>query len=114
MRSRVESDTDYYGKDQEKAMLKRFEKYEKNYTDWLNDFSLPTTNNLSERSLRPVKSKLKAAGQFINIRSVKIYAAINSYTQTCHINGVNIFQALKRLCTGHPFTLSEIMAFNSS
>ena len=29
-------------------------------------------------------------------------------------NGVNIFQALKRLCTGHPFTLSEIMAFNSS
>ncbi len=97
----------YYSKD-ENALLLRLEKYRKNYTDWLYDFSLPTTNNLSERSLRFTKSKEKISGQFQNIEHAKYFAAIRTYIETCARNGVNEFQALLRLANGHPYSLNEL------
>ena len=36
------------------------------------DFSLPTDDNLSERALRGIKSKMKIAGQFQNEKKCKI------------------------------------------
>ena len=39
----------YYSSD-ENALLVRLREYQENYTEWIRDFSIPTTNNLSERS----------------------------------------------------------------
>lgn len=46
----------YYESD-ENALLNRIREYKSNYFDWVKDFSIPTTNNLSEGSLRFVKTK---------------------------------------------------------
>lgn len=50
----------------EKVLIRRILKYKDNYFLWMYDFSLPTDDNLSERALRGIKSKMKIAGQFQN------------------------------------------------
>ena len=99
-----------YGASFECALLNRIEKYRGNYFAWLEDFSLPTTNNLSERSLRPVKSKMKIAGQFESEEAAQHYAIIRSYIETCRRNGRNENEALRRLCEGNPYTVEELFS----
>ena len=48
----------------ERTVLDRIEKYQENYFRWVEDFRLPTTDNLSERGLRGIKSHMKISGQF--------------------------------------------------
>ena len=99
-----------YGAPFERALLNRVEKYRGNYFAWLEDFNLPTTNNLSERSLRCSKTKMKVSGQFANVRTASYYAVIKSYTETCRRKGINEMEALMRLCAGNPFTVEEIFS----
>jgi len=99
-----------YGASFERALLNRIEKYRANYFAWLEDFSLPTTNNLSERSLRAVKSKMKIAGQFESEDAAQHYAMIRSYIETCRRKGKNENEALRRLCEGNPYTVKELFS----
>lgn len=55
----------------------------------MQDFTLPTTNNLSERSLRGIKSHMKISGQFESVESADNHAVIRTYTETCRRNGIN-------------------------
>ena len=82
-----------------------------NYFRWVRDFSIPTTNNLSERAIRNLKSKQNASGQFKNIKSAENFAIIKSFTETSGKNGINEFKALRRLMTGNPYTVREILSF---
>ena len=94
----------------ERLLLIRVGKYHDNYFRWVEDFSLPTTNNLSERGLRCVKSHMKTSGQFVNVTTARHYATIKTYIETCRKNGFNEMIALSRLCWGNPFSVSEIFA----
>ena len=105
-----ENDEHNYGAKDERALLRRIEKYRRNYFMWLEDFSLPTTNNLSERSLRPVKSHMKISGQFESVETADWHALIQTYTETCRRNGINEIHALQRLCEGNPYTVQEIFS----
>lgn len=98
----------YYSKE-ELALLNRLVDYRDNYLYWLFDFNLPFTNNLSERSLRGAKSKMKVSGQFQNIARAKDYAKIRSYIETAHRNNINESYALERLADGNPLTLEEML-----
>jgi hypothetical protein len=97
----------YYA-DEEKTLILRILDYKNEYLAWAVDFSLPFTNNLSERSLRGVKSKVKASGQFQNVATASYYANIKSYMETCYRNGKNVFFAMLRLCLKHPLSLKEL------
>jgi hypothetical protein len=88
--------------------------YKDNYLAWVVNFNLPFSNNLSERSLRGVKSKIKISGQFQSVETTKRYAIIKSYIEICHRNGINEMAALIRLCEGNPYTVKEILAVDSS
>ena len=99
-----------YGAVFERSLLRRFRKYRNNYFKWLEDFSLPPFNNLSERSLRCVKSHMKISGQFESVEAAENYAIIKSYIETCRRNKVNEMDALKRLCEGKPYTIQEILS----
>ena len=103
-----EADSRYYVKD-EKTLILRILDFKNEYLAWVVNFSLPFTNNLSERSLRGAKSKMKISGQFQNVKTATFYANIKSYLETCYRNGINQFSALLRLCRGEPFTLEEIL-----
>ena len=73
----------------ERALLNRFPKYQENYFAWVKNFSIPTTNNLSERSLRCSKTEMKVSGQFSNVGTAGYYATIRTCTETCRRNGIN-------------------------
>ena len=83
--------------------------YRDNYIYWTLDFNLPFTNNLSERALRGIKSKMKISGQFQNIANAEYYAIIKSYIETCYRNGINGHEALIKLLNGEPYTLNRIL-----
>ena len=98
----------YYAKD-EATLLIRLMEYRDNYIYWVLDFNLPFTNNLSERSLRGIKSKMKVSGQFQNVTNAEYYAIIRSYIETCYRNDVNGHEALIRLINDNPYSLEEIL-----
>ena len=106
-------DSNSYYSDDEKNLLVRLEKYQDNYTEWVRDFTVPTTNNLSERSLRFVKCKDKISGQFLNIEFAKYFANIRTYIETCTRHGVNELQAFLRLTQNNPFSLHELCSAGS-
>jgi hypothetical protein len=92
----------------EASLISRIRKHYDNYFMWMKDFSLPTTNNLSERSLRAVKSKMKISGQFESEERADDYAVLRTYIETCRRNGINEIEALIRACNGDPYTVEEI------
>ena len=98
----------------ENALQSRLKDYRQNYTAWLYDFQIPTTNNLSERSLRFVKCKDKISGQFQNEAHAQFFANIRTYIETCARNGVNEFQAILRLTQNNPFSLSELLSLSGA
>lgn len=97
----------YYGSD-ERTLLLRILDYKDNYLAWVTNFDIPFSNNLSERALRSVKSKMKISSQFQNEESAQYYAVIKSYIETCYRNGINEMEALSRLCKGNPYSVDEI------
>ena len=103
------ADLGHYYESDENALLNRIREYKSNYFDWVKDFSIPTTNNLSERSLRFVKTKDKVSGQFQSIEYASYFADIRTYLETCARNGVNEFTALLRLTSGEPYTVAELL-----
>lgn len=103
-----ESDPKNYGAQWERTLLNRIDKYRKNYFLWVEDFSIPTTNNLSERGLRGIKSHMKISGQFESEAAADNHALIRTYIETCRRNNINEITALQRLCSGNPYTVAEI------
>ena len=103
------NDSETYYADKEEDLLIRIMEYRDNYVYWTLDFNIPFTNDLSERGLRGIKSKMKISGQFQNINSARNYAIIRSYIETCHRNGVNEHEALCKLINNNPYTLNEIL-----
>jgi hypothetical protein len=97
-----------YFETDERRLIARLKKYRGNYFMWLSDFSLPTTNNLSERSLRFTKTKQKVSGQFVSQKYSEYFADMRTYIETCYRNGVNCFKALSRLTANNPYTLAEL------
>ncbi len=93
---------------EEKALINRILEYKDNYFLWMYDFTLPTDDNLSERALRGVKSKMKIAGQFQSEKYAQYYADIKTYIETCYRNEINPTDALIRLMEDNPYTIKEI------
>lgn len=94
----------------ENTLLVRIEEFFDNYFRWVSDFTLPTTDNLSERGLRGIKSHMKISGQFESEKTASYYAMVKTYVETCRKNRINEMEALSRLCAGNPITVEEIFA----
>lgn len=58
---------------------------------------VPADNNASERSVRPVKTKMKVSGQFKNQEGAESYTSLNSIIQTAKKNHRDPFAALAEL-----------------
>lgn len=102
------ADYHYYKEDEEK-LIKRLEKYKDNHLLFIEDFSVEFTNNEAERGLRQCKRKLATSFLFKNINTMKDYAKIISYLETCYRNGISRYEAMKRLVVGNPYTIKEII-----
>lgn len=109
----AEANDSVYSGPFERALIARMINCRENFFAWVEDFTLPTTNNLSERALRGVKTKMKVSGQFASAGTADNYAAIRTYIETCRRNGINEMAALTRLCNGNPYTVEEIFSQTS-
>lgn len=98
----------YYGQE-EKSLLNRLIKYKENYLLWVVRFDIDFSNNLSERSFRFSKTKMKVSGQFQKISNAIYYSKICSYIETCKRNQIDIHHALKKLLDGTPLLLEDII-----
>lgn len=103
-----ESSCRYFEVD-ESRLIRRIRKYKESHFLWVYDFSVPPTNNLAERSLRSSKVKQKVSGQFLSVKTAEYFANIRTYLETCSRNDINTFDALFRLTSGNPYTLSEVL-----
>lgn len=103
------NDASRYYEIDERRLIKRMQNYKDNYFHWVKDFQIPTTNNLSERSLRFMKTHSKVSGQFASSKTAGFFADIRTYLETCARNGINEFQALLRLTHGNPYSVQELL-----
>lgn len=103
----LEDEKRYYA-DTERTLLKRLEKYKKNYLMWTLNEEIPFSNNVSERSLRSSKTKMKISGQFENITSAGYYANIKSYLETGKRHGYLVSDLIVRALKGNYVTIEEM------
>ncbi len=102
------TDFNQYNSQDEKRIIERMEKYKNNYLLFIIRFDVPFSNNLSERSLRNSKTKMKVSGKFSNLKNAEYFARIKSYIETCKRNGINVHTAIVRLIEDNPYTLVEM------
>ena len=103
----LEDEDKYYASD-EKNLLKRLKEYKENYLMWTLNKEIPFSNNVSERSLRSSKTKMKVSGQFENINSARNYANIKSYLETGKRHRYHVSELIKRALGERYITIAEM------
>lgn len=71
---------------------------------------IPFTNNLAERSIRPVKSKIKIAGCFRSKAGADHFARIQGFVATARKHSHSVFKELKNAYQGFTFIESTYQA----
>jgi len=95
----------YY--DEERCLKTRLRENVEDHLRFLKDFRIEFTNNLAERGLRKIKSKLKISGGFRNLNFSKYYCHAISIIDTCKKQNMNIGETLKNIFMGQ----KKIFAF---
>lgn len=95
----------YFAKD--RCLKNRLREFVDDHLRFLTDFRVPFTNNLAERGLRPLKTKLKIIGCFRTLRGAKDYCNAKSIIDTCKKQGVNIGKVMSEIMFGN----SEVFDF---
>ena len=88
----------YY--DSERCLKTRLREYVDDHLRFLTDFRIDFTNNLAERGLRKIKSKLKISGGFRNLKFSKYYCCAISIIDTCKKQNLNIGETIKKIFRG--------------
>ena len=95
----------YY--DTERCLKARLREYVDDHLRFLTNFRIDFTNNLAERGLRKIKTKLKIAGGFRNLKFSKYYCSAISIIDTCKKQNMNIYGTLRNIFMGQ----KKIFAF---
>ena len=91
-----------YAKREEKTLLNRMEKYSHNHLLFLQDFSVPFDDNISERDLRKAKNRQKMAGGFRKDSGHEMYCSIMTIIETLKKRKMGIIENVKKLFMGTP------------
>ncbi len=74
---------------------------------FLDDLTIPFTNNQAERDLRMVKVQQKISGTFRSERGLTAFCRIRSYLSTMRKQGRTMLAALVAVFCGHPFPIAR-------
>jgi|LGOV01.1.fsa_nt_gb transposase len=78
-----------------RALVDRFVEYKGEICLFVNDFSIPFTNNLAEQDIRMIKVKQKVSGCFRTKTGADTFVTIMSYIGTASKQGINAYSAIK-------------------
>lgn len=81
----------------EKNLKARLREYVDDHLRFLRDFRIDFTNNLAERGLRKIKTKLKIAGCFRALKGAKAYCDAISIIDTCKKQNIDIHYAIENI-----------------
>jgi transposase len=84
------------------ALLKRADQV----LAFLDDLSIPFTNNLAERDLRMIKVQQKISGTFRSSEGATAFCAIRSYLSTMRKQGRSMLGAMAAVFAGSPFPVA--------
>jgi transposase len=84
------------------ALLKRAEQV----LAFLDDLSVPFTNNQAERDLRMIKVQQKISGTFRSEKGATAFCVIRSYLSTMRKQGRSMLAALAAVFEGSPFSIA--------
>jgi transposase len=84
------------------AFLKRAEQV----LGFLDDLSIPFTNNLAERDLRMIKVQQKISGTFRSPEGVSTFCTLRSYLSTMRKQGRPLLEALRAVFACSPFPIA--------
>ena len=90
------------GHDTFNALLKRLQEYKGCYMQFMVDYKVPFTNNLSERDLRPCKTKQKVSGCFRSWPGIQHYARTRSFISTLKKRSFDLFDSILLVIKGQP------------
>ena len=96
----------YY--ESERRLITRLREFVDDHLRFLTDFRIDFTNNLAERGLRKIKTKLKIAGGFRNLNFAKYYCHAITIIDTCKKQKLNIKEKLIDIFKGK----KKIFVFN--
>lgn len=88
----------YY--DDERCLKTRLRECVDDHLRFLTDFRIDFTNNLAERGLRKIKTKLKITGGFRNLEFSKYYCHAISIIDTCKKQNMNIGETIQNIFMG--------------
>ena len=86
--------------DSERCLKARIREYVDDHLRFLRDFRIDFTNNLAERGLRKVKTKLKIGGGFRKLEFARYYCDAISIIDTCKKQSMNIGETIKSIFSG--------------
>lgn len=81
----------------ERALLKRLEKYKEDHLRFASDFCVEFTNNISESDLRFIKNRTKISGGFRQKSGREMCCRLMSIIRTCKKRGMNIMETLVKI-----------------
>lgn len=84
-------------------LLLRLQSHEAYVLAFLNDSSVPFTNNQGEQDIRMMKVQQKVSGCFRTHQGAQIFARIRSYLSTVRKNQLDVFSEMVKLFEGQPF-----------
>ena len=90
-------------------LLRRLKKYREDILRFMYNSLVPFTNNLAERDVRMMKVQQKISGTFRSVDGAERFCRIRGYISTVRKNKKSVFEALKRLVGGQPFTPQALM-----
>jgi hypothetical protein len=73
---------------------------------FLEDLSVPFTNNLAERDLRMMKVQQKISGTFRSEQGATAFCIIRSYLSTMRKQGRSMLGAMAAVFAGSPFPIA--------
>ena len=82
------------------CLKERLRNYVEDHLRFLTDFRIDFTNNLAERGLRKIKTKLKITGGFRNLKFSRYYCGAISIIDTCKKQNMNIGETIKSIFNG--------------
>lgn len=91
-------------------LLRRLDRYREDILRFMYNVIVPFTNNLAGRDVRMMKVQQKISGTFRSVEGAEIFCRIRGYISTVRKNGKSVYEALKKLAEGKPFTVHELMA----
>jgi len=89
-----------FGNDEFRKMLNRLTDFKDCYLLFIRDYKVPWSNNLSERDLRPAKTKENVSVLFRSWHGIKNYARIRSFISTAKKRGMDLFTAISKVNKG--------------